>query len=133
MTTDLLGFKQQMAAAKLASTEGKLAAEMTDVASLQRETDRKLELAKAISTSRASSSARGIVGNVGSPLAVIEQQISQEKTDTHRDKFNAKIAAQSALYQGYARAGQIRGQAQLSLLKAGESAATSAASGGVIK
>lgn len=130
---DPIAFKQQMDAASLASTEGNLAAEMQDVAALQRETDRKLDLARAISTTRAKASGAGIVTNVGSPLSIIEQQIEQEKIDTERDKFNAMISAQSARYQGAARAGQIRGQATLSLLRGVEDAAMTAGSGGVVK
>lgn len=130
---DPIAFKQQMGAASLASTEGKLAAEMEDVAALQRETDRKLELARAVSTTRARASGAGISVNVGSPLAIIEQQIEQEKIDTDRDKFNAKIAAQSARYRGAAEAGQIRGAATISLLKSAEQAAMNASSAGVIK
>ena len=114
-----LSFVQQSGAASMAAREGQLAAEMEDVAALQRETDRKLELARAVSTTRARASGAGIAVNVGSPLAIIEQQIEQEKIDTERDKFNAKIAAQSARYRGAAEAGQLRGQAGISLLKAG--------------
>lgn len=119
MTTliEPLAYKQKMDAAKLAETEGKLAAQMEDVAAMQRETDRKLELARAVSSTRASASGRGILANVGSPLSVIESQIEQEKIDTERDKFNAKIAAQSARYRGAARSGEIRGEATVSLLR----------------
>ena len=124
MTLDVLGYNQSLQAAKMASTEGKLAAEMEDVAAMQRETDRKLDLARAVSSTRAAASGSGILGNVGSPLSVIEQQIEQSQIDTERDKFNTKIAQQSARYRAAAQAGQIRGQAGLSLLKSGVNAAS---------
>ena len=129
----LLAYKQQSSAAKLASTEGKLAAEMEGVAALQRETDRKLELVKAISSQRASASGRGIEVNTGSPLAVINNTIEDADKDIDRDRFNSKIAAQSALYRGAARSGQLKGQAQLSLLKGVVDSIQGASSGGKVK
>ena len=112
-----LSVSQQVGAAKMAEKQGELAAKMEDVAAMQRETDRKLDLARAISSTRAAASGAGILANVGSPLAVVEQQIQQEKIDTERDKFNAKIEAQSARFRGAAQAGQLRGQAGISLLR----------------
>ena len=130
---DPLAYKHASQAASLASREGDMAAEMEDIAAMQRETDRKLDLARAVSSTRAKASGSGILTNVGSPLSVIEEQIRQEKTDTERDKFNTKIAAQSARYSAAAKSGQIRGAAGLRLLQSAESAAVTAGSGGSIK
>lgn len=126
----LLSFGAAGQQAKMADKEGRLAAEMEGVAALQRETDRKEELVKAISSQRARAGASGIQGNIGSPLSVINQMVEEEKTDTERDKFNAAIAAQSARYRGASRAASIRTGASLSLLKAGVEKAQSA---GIIK
>ena len=110
---------QRFGAAKDARAEGKVAAEMEGVAALQRETDRKLELMKAISSQRARSGASGIDISAGSPLSVISQQLEEEERDTQRDKFNTQIAQQSAKYRAQLKAGQLRGRAQKSLLAMG--------------
>lgn len=133
MMLDVASFGQSRQAAKMAETQGELAAKMEDVAAMQRETDRKLELARAVSSTRAAAAGSGILANVGSPLSVIEQQIEQEKTDTERDKFNARIAAQSARFRGAAEAGQIRGKAAISLLRSTSENIQTAVTGGTIK
>ena len=105
--------------AKLREQEGDIAAEMEDLAVMQRETDRKLALAKSIGAARAKAGASGIDTNTGSPLSVINEMISDERRDTQRDQFNADIAAQSQRYRAAAEAGNIRGASGISLIRSG--------------
>lgn len=128
---DVLSFKQQMDAGSMAREEGKLAAEMEDVAAMQRETDRKLALASAIGTARAGAAGAGIAINTGSPLTAMNEMVRQSNVDTERDQFNSRVAALTARYRGAAQAGQIRGQAGIGLLRAVEQKATTVATGGI--
>lgn len=105
--------------------QGKLQAEMEDVAVLQRETDRKADLLRAISSQRARASGAGITME-GSPLSVIQEQIRQERQDTSRDVFNTNIAKQSAIYSARLKSGSLKTRGALSLLSAGLMAAETA-------
>lgn len=105
--------------------QGKIEAEMEDVAVLQRESDRKAELLRAISSQRARTSGAGIAIE-GSPLSVIQEQIRQERKDTSRDIFNTKIAKQSAIYSSKLKAGALKTRGAISLLTLGMGAAESA-------
>lgn len=122
--------RQMNSAAKNSVMEGKLKAEMEGVAALQRETDRKLDLVKAISSQRARFGSSGIDTNSGSPLSLINKTIEDADRDIDRDRFNAKIAQQSAIYRGKARSGELKGQAQLALLRGGVDSITGATTGG---
>lgn len=122
----MLGIDQQFQSASDIEREGRMAAEMEGVAALQRETDRKLELMKAISSQRARGGASGIDLGVGSPLTVISTQLEEAERDTERDRFNTKIAQQSAIYRSKMQSGQLRGQAQKSLLEFGDNMLTDA-------
>ena len=105
--------------------QGKLEAQMIDVAALQRETDRKSELVKSISSQRARAGASGITIE-GSPLSVIQESIRQTEQDTERDKFNTSIAKQSAIYSAKLKSGALKTKAGLSLLQRGSTAITTA-------
>ena len=120
-----LSAKQQHSAAKTTETHGKLRAEMEDVAAKQREVDRKEQLINSISTIRASSAGAGIDPGVGSPLTMIAETVRQEERDTARDKFNARMRATTEIFRSRARAGQLRGEAALSLIEAGDEIAGS--------
>ena len=120
----LLGARETDRAADAAREEGKLSAEMETVAQLQRETDRKLALINAVSSQRAKAGASGIDINTGSPLTVVQEMIDQESRDTDRDKFNARVAEQSALYRANITSSQLRNRGRLSLLRAGVETAT---------
>lgn len=128
---DLIAYSQASSAAKTERQQGKLQAEMEDVAAAQRETDRKMDLARSISSIRAGAAASGITGE-GSPLTLISEAVKAEQRDTQRDVFMTKMRKSSALMRSRMRSGQIMGQAQLSLIQgAQQSAAT--AGGGVVK
>lgn len=115
-----LGAIDAFGTASAVEKEGELQAKMEDVAALQRETDRKAELTKAISSQRARASGAGITME-GSPMTVIEESIRQKGIDSQRDKFNTAVSKQSAIYRATAKAGSIRRGAGLSLLKSGAS------------
>lgn len=104
--------------ASMAEDQGKLEAQMADVAALQRETDRKSELVRAIGSQRARAGASGITIE-GSPLSVINETIRQESVDTARDKFNTNITKQSALFRSKLKSGSIRARSGISLLGSG--------------
>ena len=116
-----LGYMQARSAAKFEREQGRLQAQMEDVAATQRETDRKMNLARSISTIRAGAAGAGITGE-GSPLTLISEAIKQEQRDTERDLFNTRMRQQSALIRSRMRSGQILGGAQLSLLQQGQQA-----------
>lgn len=131
-TLDMVAYSQASSAAKFERQQGKLQAEMEDVAAAQRETDRKMDLARSIGSIRAGAGASGITGE-GSPLTLIQESIKAEQRDTARDEFMTKMRKSSALMQSRMRAGQIMGQAQLSILQNTQQAAMSAPTGGVVK
>lgn len=105
--------------------QGKIQAEMEDVAVMQRESDRKADLLRAISSQRARASGAGITME-GSPLSVIQEQIRQERTDTQRDLFNTQIAKQSAIYSSRLKSGALKKRSAFSLLQSGYGAASTA-------
>lgn len=113
-----LGMMQASSAAKTERQQGKLQAEMEDVAAAQRETDRKMDLARSISSIRAGAAASGITGE-GSPLTLIGEAAKAEERDTQRDVFMTKMRKSSALIRSRMRSGQIMGQATMSLLQQG--------------
>lgn len=106
--------------AQMLERQGDLQARMEDVAALQRETDRKAELTRAISTQRASASAAGITLS-GSPLSVIREQINQEQRDTSRDRFNTSVNKLSSIYAARINASGMRTRGATSLLGSGYS------------
>ena len=131
-TLDMVAYSQASSAAKFERQQGKLQAEMEDVAAAQRETDRKMDLARSIGSIRAGAGASGITSE-GSPLTLIQETIKAEERDTARDVFMTKMRKSSALIQSRMRSGQIIGGAQLSILRNAQQSAESAGSGGVVK
>lgn len=129
MAVQALSVAESFSQANMAERQAKLQGAMEDVAALQRETDRKAELVRSISSQRAQTGASGIELS-GSPLTVIEESIRQERIDTSRDKFNTAVAKQSALFRGATQARGLRVRAGLSLLRTAEKAVASAPVGG---
>lgn len=121
---DALEAANSFSAADGVEREGKLEAKMADVAALQRETDRKSELVKAISSQRARASGAGITME-GSPMSVIEESIRQTGIDSERDKFNTTVSKQSSIYKAKARAGAIKRGATIKFLKSAQNTAGS--------
>lgn len=130
-TLDFVAYSQASSAAKTERQQGKLQAEMEDVAAAQRETDRKMDLARSIGSIRAGAGASGITGE-GSPLTLISEAVKAEERDTQRDVFMTKMRKSSALMRSRMRSGQIMGQAQLSMLQSAQNTAQMGA-GGVVK
>lgn len=128
-----LAIKQKFQTASDVEREGRLASEMEGVAALQRETDRKIELMKSISSQRARAGASGISVSIGSPVSVINKQLEDAERDVDRDKFNTKIAQSTAIYKSKLKSGQLRGKAQKSLIEFGGGALSGIFGGGSIK
>jgi len=127
-----VGYSQASSSAKFERQQGRLQAEMEDVAATQRETDRKMDLARSIGSIRAGAAGAGITGE-GSPLTLIQESIKAEQRDSSRDEFMTKMRKSSALMRSRMRSGQIMGNAQLSILQNAQQAAQTAGSGGVVK
>lgn len=123
------GYYQAEQSAGLEKQQGKIQAEMENVAALQRETDRKMELARSIGSIRAGAGAAGITGE-GSPLTLIQENIKAEKRDTERDAFMTRVRSQSALMRSRMRAGAIKTEAAFRLIEAGKDAAQAGFGGG---
>ena len=105
----LLQFSQQMSAGRIAKIEGETEAKQIELATLQREVDRKESLARAMASQIAESGAKGISAFEGSPLTILQADIQAAEEAQRRDVAQSKIAAMTARARGSAakRYGQI--------------------------
>ena len=100
--TSLLQFSQQMSAGRIAKIEGETEARQIELATLQREVDRKESLARAMASQIAESGAKGISAFEGSPLTILQADIQAAEEAQRRDVAQSKIAAMSARARGSA-------------------------------
>lgn len=112
---------QQKAQADIALGESKVAAEQEDLGAKQREADRKERLAIALASQNAAAGARGVAAFEGSPLTIMKEDISREKTATERDVFSSKLASLTAKSRGEVTSKSLRSK---SLLTAASAATT---------
>lgn len=114
--TSTASVAQTYSAQSTMEQQAKLKSELEDVAAMQRETDRKLELARAIGAIRAGAGAAGIGTQTGSPLTVIQESIRQSEEDQSRDEFNTLMRKQSEAFRIKMRAGEMWADRALSLV-----------------
>lgn len=82
------------------AAQAETAAKQEELGAIQREADRKSDLAKAMASQIASAGTKGIQAFSGSPLSVLEADIESEKVATDRDKFNTQMGAMTSRLSG---------------------------------
>lgn len=89
-------------AGKIAKMEAETAAQAEELGAVQREADRKESLARAMASQVAESGAKGVAAFEGSPLSVLQADISREEEATQRDIMMSKLAAMTTRARGKA-------------------------------
>lgn len=115
----LLSASQQYGAGQQFKAEADIQAKSEEVGAIQREADRKADLARAMASQTASAGARGIAAFEGSPLAVLQEDIRREEVATERDLFNSKMSQMTIKARGKAKAKQATIGAFTTLIGAG--------------
>lgn len=123
-------FETARASGKIQQEELKAQATQEELAGKQREADRKGRLAQALASQSASTGARGIAGFEGSPLTILEEDISREETATERDVFQTQLAARTLRTRGKVARKQANLAATMGLIESAEAAAKAGAGGG---
>lgn len=123
MGASLLQSAGQVSAGEAARAQSRVEAESIELGAVQREADRKSDLARAMASQTASAGSRGIATFEGSPLSVLQTDIEAEEEATQRDLFQSDLAAKTALAKGKAQRSQARWNAGLGLLSSGATAA----------
>lgn len=111
----------QRTAGKIAQRESETEAKQIELAAVQRETDRKAKLSRALATQIASIGVRGISAFEGSPLTILQADIEAEQTATERDKFQTRLAAMTTRTQGFVQKELSKAGAGMSLLSGASS------------
>ena len=91
--TSLLQFAGGVSAGRIAKAESETQAKAIELGAVQREADRKSDLARAMASQIASAGSRGISAFEGSPLAILEADIKAEQEATERDRFSTQLAS----------------------------------------
>ena len=102
---------------KIAYREAEIEAKQIELAAIQREADRKAELARAMASQIAYSGIRGVSAFEGSPLTLLQADIEAEETATQRDIMQSKLAAMTTRARGRIAKETAKAGAGLSLLK----------------
>jgi len=98
--TSLMQASQQRTAGKIQQIESETAAKQEELATIQRESDRKESLARALASQTATSGSRGIAAFEGSPLAILQEDISREEEATQRDLFMSQLSTLTTRTRG---------------------------------
>ena len=126
---DIAAYKQAQNQASIVKQEGQLAAAQEDVAITAMEADRKMALADALASQRASAAGRGVSAFEGSPITVIDETARRSEIEGERNRFSSKIAKQAALYKSRSQASGIKSRAKLQLAKGLQSRAAGMSTG----
>lgn len=89
---DLVSGFAGMKQGKQQAYEYELQSKHAEVEALAAESDRKYRLLEALASQNASAGARNLVAFEGSPMAVMQQDISMEKEATQRGEFSLRLA-----------------------------------------
>ena len=103
-------------AGDIAAGESEIEAQQEELGAIQREADRKGDLARALASQTASAGARGLVAFSGSPLAILQEDIKAEEVATERDVFGSRLAALTTRKKGQVAKSTARTSATLGLL-----------------
>lgn len=128
---ELVSGAQQLETASMMSKEGRVQRRQMDIATMQKETDRKERLARALASQNAQAGASGIKAFEGSPLSVLNEDISREKRATERADFNNRIAKMTHRSRTRSEVGARRFGGQMSLLKGAGDVAAMGSGGGL--
>ena len=96
--------------------EAETAARQEELGAVQRESDRKQALARALASQNAAAGAKGIMAFEGSPLSVLQADIEAEEEATQRDIYQSKLAAMTARARGSIAKKQAYTQSAIGLL-----------------
>jgi len=114
--SSLLQFGLQRSAADIQRSEAKAQATGEELAAKARESDRKSRLASALASQNAMAGAKGVAAFEGSPLSILESDISAEKNATERDKFMAQLRSDAIRSGAKIKERQIKTGASIGLL-----------------
>lgn len=96
----LLQYAGTRAAGRMQEVESETMARQEELGAVQREADRKQSLVRAMASQNAEAGAKGIAAFEGSPLAILQADIEQERTATTRDVELSKISAMTTRFRG---------------------------------
>lgn len=119
--TTMRSVEAQRSAGKIAKMESETEAQQIELAAIQREADRKEQLAAALASQIATSGIRGISAFEGSPLTILQADIEREEMATKRDIMQSRIAAMTTRARGTIAKETARAGAGLTLLSGASS------------
>lgn len=128
--SDISQFGLQRDIGKIQAGEAEVAAKSEEAAGVQREVDRKAQLAEALASQNAAAGAAGIAAFEGSPLSVMQEDVRRESVATERDVFQTKLKSLTLRSRGKIAERTAKAGATLGLISNIESRATSAIKGG---
>lgn len=96
----LLQYAGTRAAGRMQEIESETMARQEELGAVQREADRKQSLVRAMASQNAEAGAKGVAAFEGSPLAILQADIEQERTATMRDVEMSKISAMTTRFRG---------------------------------
>ena len=115
-----------MEAGKIQNIQAKTAAKAEEGAAIAREADRMARLNEALSSQNAAAGAGGVLSFEGSPLTVMQEDISRAEEGTERDTTMSKIRSLTLRSQGRIAQRQAKTGAALGLLQTAGTAALKA-------
>lgn len=127
---DIGKFELQKDIGKIQRGEAEVAAKSEEAAGVQREADRKAQLAEALASQNAAAGAGGIAAFEGSPLSVMQEDVRRESIATERDVFQTKLTALTLRSRGKIAERTAKAKATLGLISDLEARAAGAVGGG---
>lgn len=127
---DIGSFNLQRDIGKIQRGEAEVAAKSEEAAGVQREADRKAQLAEALASQNAAAGTAGIAAFEGSPLSVMQEDVRRESVATERDVFQTKLKSLTLRSRGKIAERTAKAGATLGLISNIEARASKAASGG---
>lgn len=122
MAPAVLGAVSQAQAGKIAEIEAETDAAQMETATAAREADRKTDLARAIASQNSQAGASGIALS-GSPLTIINEDISREQQASERDQLQSRLGVAATKSRGTQARQRGQNLATASLLKGAAQAA----------
>jgi len=98
--SDLIQGYSAMKAGKQKAYDLEMETKQDEIATIQRESDRKRSLAEALASQNAMAGMKNIAAFEGSPLSIMEEDRTKEKKGTSRDQFEARIRKRVRRSQG---------------------------------
>lgn len=124
IVADVASFGATRSQGKIAQLQAETQAKQEEAAGVAREKDRKSRLAEALASQNAGAGAKGIAAFEGSPLTIMQEDISREAEATQRDEFQTKLRAMTLRAGGQIARRQATTAANIGLLTDIEKQAT---------